>query len=248
MGGIFVFEYCKNIVNDEIELDMKRYDEHREIKDEVQEKLNRLFHFQEIKFESKVNKVRLAISSIFLISSAGLAIFISSFFLGVVALLSLLKTIQCVKHVTEDKIEYIKNHRICLEIAEEVLKKDLSNLELTREMIKEVEKHLRQESEKIDSKLDEIMNSISKNNQILDHLEDYETACENFTKTGAINLKDVKSAEDLSKVRRIMEICRNNSLETYLSEDIDYSNIHFDNNIGDSINYTESSKKLIKKM
>lgn len=35
---------------------------------------------------------------------------------------------------------------------------------------------------------------------------------------------------------------------SYLEEKVDYSNIHFENNIGDNTEYTENSKKLMKKI
>lgn len=116
--------------------------------------------------------------------------------------------------------------------------------------IKEIKKHINvnkyKEYLKLDkSVLNEIKNDLTKNVKIID--SKMTKIQEEFRKNSLI-LECINTIEEDTQKLINLSPEFNKLLLNYQNEKIDYSNINFDNSISETIDYTENSKKLIKKI
>ena len=246
-----MFEYVKEKLNNEIDKIMLDYDKKVEEKENILYEINMFSDLKNIKNELITNKisfgfwVSLLIMMFVVTAISNINIIIGTLFV----LLPSLKIAQYLGELSNIKSRYNEIEKKCLEVAKSILNFDKSTgLKLDKNVIEEVTDILNNKKNNIEGSINDIMENINKFDTNLKYFERCESDYELFSKGYMVCFKNAKNENELNELLEQCYISDNNKLDDYLKETLNYSNIHFDNSISKDINYTEDSKKLIKKM
>jgi len=251
-----MFEYVKELINEKIEKDMQSFDRQQEKKEDIECSISLLSNYEDLKYELKANKIRLIFSVIGLIISFIIVPFANSTAIyllgGIIALNSSLKIIEYKNKVSVIENNIISSYRQSLQLIKDELKEAgkleyykekinnkksyLNRFELTREIIEVVKNILNNKKVIICNDITKLKKSIYENNNIL-NIIDHNELKEYFNKEFVFTIGESTNKEELINLKK--QIC-NSILDSYLTEKIDCSSIHINNNLD------ENKKKLIK--
>lgn len=231
-----MFEYAIEVILKDLEKE-KNYLKQEFIKiEEVENKITEISDFENLKHDLKTNKRYFSFSIVEFILLAFLILFSHAnglFF--IFTLIPMLRAVSFGKDIFD-----LRN----------TLNKDYEEyVILSQNHLEDLKKSLNKQREGIIDNSIGVCDSLLSKIELLkdyDKLKSYNELLSN-RHSNLFVLSKAKNKEDYLK---LLALQKENLkiLDDYLQESVDYSDIHFDASIGENINYTENSKKLIKKM
>lgn len=227
-----MFDYL-NEINSRLDVVISTYNKQGEEKKAILNKINLFVELENKKNELAISRISLTFWTLLLImmfvvvSLFDINIILGTFFV----LLPSLKIVQYSNEISDNKFNYENLEKKCLEVVKNTLNKDIE-LELSKDVIKRVNQNLYNQKCGIECSMTNTVNYMKKISTFLSLCEKDDDFDELFS----------------NQSNKYKSDCDKNYLSMFLKEKTDYGNINFNNNIVGNIDYTENTKKLLKKL
>lgn len=245
-GMIFMFDYAREVVEKKIEDGYKKYNIQNDKRQELSKKILDISSCQQAANGLESNKISLGLSVCLLLGSCCFMLINGVSIIPVLlVVLSLVKSIQSIGEIKIDKIILEEERKKCLEIIKELLSDSdhfkNKEIELNRENIELTKEILDSKRSVIECEMKKTLDLIRDDKLMLQEFSDYEKTDKYFSSGKQFCMKQAKNEEEFRELIKLLNICNTNSLESFLEEKLDYSDIHYENG-------QVEVKKLTKKL